>query len=396
MKDVTIAHVAVIGLDDVSYDCTVRCRDGRIVGIGPAQQFQPAPDEPLVDGAGCFLAPGFIDLHTHGLLTHLVDRGPGDVAGMSKALPRFGVTGFLPTVCPKSEGEDADHIQALAEAVSGGAAILGFHIEGPYMAVRGGLPEIATGKADPRRVQRLIDAAKPYRAVFSVSPEYPGIIDALLVMTQDGAPAFITHTAAGVEETEAAIAAGACHATHFYDAFPVPPETDAGVRPCGTVEAILADPDASVDFILDGVHVDPVAARMAWRCKGPDRLCLITDANVGTGLPPGRYEFLGGIEVSFSEPGGPARMTEKSHHPGALAGSGLTMDRAVRNAAAWLGLELPETIRLASANPARVLGLQDRKGRVARGYDADLVLLDENLHVRRTWVGGECRYNANA
>jgi N-acetylglucosamine-6-phosphate deacetylase len=210
-------------------------------------------------------------------------------------------------------------------------------------------------------------------------------------MSADGVPVFITHTKANVQQTTDAINAGVCHATHFYDVFPCPPVTDPGVRPCGAVEAVLADHHVSVDFILDGEHVDPIAVKMALQCKGPDRVCLITDANKGAGLPPGRYAALGS-EVDFKYPGAPARMTENTKHPGALAGSGLTMDRAVRNAIKMLSVDVPQAIRMASTNPAQVLRLAG-KGQIKEGFDADLVLLDNSLNVCNTWAGGVCRYS---
>ena len=131
---------------------------------------------------------------------------------------------------------------------------------------------------------------------------------------------------------------------------------------------------------------------MAIACKGPDRVCLITDANVGAGLPGGRYQFADQTEVEITGQGQPARLTETSRHPGGLAGSGLTMDLAVRNATEMLHVELSLAIRMASANPARVLGLEGSKGLVSEGYDADMVLLDDSLRVLRTWIGGECRF----
>ena len=210
-------------------------------------------------------------------------------------------------------------------------------------------------------------------------------------MAEGGTPVFITHTSADVAQTQAAIEAGACHATHLYDVFYAPPETDPGVRPCGAVEAILADPRASVDFLADGEHVDSTAMKVMLLCKGPDRICLITDANVGAGLPPGTYNF-GSNEITFAYEGAPARMTANSALPGALAGSGLTLNRAVANAMEMLGIDLPQAVRMASANPAAVLGLDGRKGQIKPGYDADLTLFDEDLTVRQTWVAGQRRF----
>jgi N-acetylglucosamine-6-phosphate deacetylase len=178
-----------------------------------------------------------------------------------------------------------------------------------------------------------------------------------------------------------------CHATHFYDVFPTPPVTEPGVRPSGAVEAILADSRVTVDFILDGEHVDPYVIKMAIACKGLDHVCLITDANKGAGLPPGRYHTIG-YEVEFRYPGAPARGTENAPYPGSLAGSGLTMDQGLRNSVNRLDVDLVQAVRMVSSNPTNVLKLKT-KGIIKEGYDADLVLLDKTLNVLSTWIGGK-------
>ncbi len=344
----------------------------------------------IIDGKGHYLCPGFIDLHIHGTHEYLVDNGIKDLGHICDILPQYGVTGFLPTVCPLPKGKDAEFLRTLSKAETSGTKILGFHLEGPFLAITGALPPEALGDADPERVKALIEAAKPYKAVFSISPDFEKITNLIPLMAQNNAPVFITHTKANVEQTQKAIKAGACHATHFYDVFYAPDETDPGVRHCGAVEAILADEQISVDFILDGEHVDSVAVKMALQCKGPDRVCLITDANVGAGNPPGRYQF-GNEEVEFKYLGGPARMTENSSHPGSLAGSGLTMNKAVKNAVEMLGVDLPLAIKMASSNPAGVLQI-DNVGRIEKGCKADLVLMDEQFNVIQTWINGNCCY----
>ena len=291
----------------------------------------------------------------------------------------------------KAESRGRSLSQKLSEVESTGAEILGFHLEGPFLCVTGALPREALGNADDQRIESLIAAAKPYPAIFSISPEFERITELIPVMAENNTPVFITHTRAGAKETQAAIEAGARHATHFYNVFYSPAEAEAGVRPCGAVEAILADDRVSVDFILDGEHVDPVAVKMALACKGPDGVSLITDASVGAGLPPGQYRGINNAEIEFAYPGGPARMVGN----GGLAGSGLTMDRVVRNAKQMLQVDLPQAIRMVSANPADVLGLQDRKGVIVEGYDADMVLLDDELQVIKTWVAGKCVFEKN-
>lgn len=387
--DLRIEHAAVITENAVLPDSSVEIGGGKILRILPAGAAADFPATRTVDARGRYLAPGFIDMHIHGMHNHLVDNGPEDLAAIAAILPRYGVTGFLPTVCPLPVGKDAQMVKRLASAAQcPGSAILGFHLEGPFLTLTGAIDKEALGPADPRRVEALIAAACPYPVVFSIAPDMPGIEPLIRIMSRTGAPVFMTHTQASVVETQRAIAAGACHATHFYNVFPVPPVTEGGVRPCGAVEAILAAPGVSVDFILDGVHVNPVAMQMALQCKGPDRVCLITDAMVGAGLPPGRHKF-GNQEVISTAIGAPARLYDcVNHKSGGLAGSGLTLNLAVRNAVALAGVSLPQAVRMASANPAQVLRLSNCKGRLVPGYDADLVLLDEALEVQQTWVAG--------
>lgn len=358
-------------------------REGRIISVDTLK-----PDSQFTDMGDAYILPGFIDLHIHGVHTSLVDDGAEALADICRILPQYGVTGFLPTVAPRSKGEDSAFLSSLAKTKTEGTEILGFHLEGPFLKITGALNSKAIGDSDTGRVNALINAAKPYKAIFSISPDVEEIENLIPLMAENDTPVFMTHTAANVVETQRAIALGASHATHFYDVFPCPPVTEPGVRPCGAVEAILADKRVSVDFILDGVHVDPVAVKMALACKaqGPGKVCLITDANVGAGLEPGRFVFGNSGEIYFSSKGSPARSAKDD----TLAGSGLTMDQALRNAMKWLDIDLVEASQLLSANPAKVLGVDDKKGKLALGYDADFVVMDDQLEVLQTWIHGKC------
>ncbi len=357
--------------------------------IASIDKSKPQNIDNFIDFEDFFVVPGFIDLHIHGLHYSLVDNGVEDLIDLCKSLPQYGVTGFLPTIAPLPKGEDAEFLSRLANAETFGAKILGFHLEGPFLKITGALNAEAISSAEESRVSMLIKAAKPYKAIFSISPDVEGIDDLIPLMARDNTPVFITHTAATVAQTQKAIELGACHATHFYDVFPCPEVTEPGVRPCGAVEAVLADERVSVDFILDGVHVDPVAVEMALRCKSGKlgKVCLITDANVGAGLSPGHFVFGNSGEIKFAYKGAPARSVKDN----TLAGSGLTMDQALKNAMKWLKIDLPQAVKLVSTHPAQVLRI-DHKGVLSPGYDADFVLLDNELNVVQTWISGECHY----
>ena len=383
MSSQIITHVNIVLPDRILEDHSLEIADGRIVRI-----FSGTSGGPALDGKGHYLCPGFIDLHIHAVCNHRLDSGPEALEHICGILPRYGITGFLPTFCPRPEGEDADFIGVCAAVQSRGSTIMGFHLEGPFVTLPGAMLPEALGHADIQRVRSLIDAARPHKAIFSIAPDFESIETLLPIMARDATPVFITHTQATAPQTQRAIELGACHATHFYDVFYPPAEVDCGVRPCGAVEAILASDKTTVDFILDGEHVDPVAVRMALQCLGPDRVCLITDANSGAGLPPGVYGR-GDQQIQHAYAGAPARRVRD----GVLSGSGLTMDRAVKNAVTMLGLDLPSAVKLASTNPARVLKLENT-GHIDTGMQADLVLMDADCRVLQTWVNGHCCFEA--
>ncbi len=387
MQALIIENVTVIQLEGLLENAAVLIEDSKIKQVSTAGGIRSENAE-VIDGGKRFLAPGFIDLHIHGTGRYLVDNGPDELSQLCRLMPKYGLTGFLPTICPLPKGRDDEFLSSVSEVESEGTQILGFHLEGPFLTLSGALPNVSGVDGKTERVHKLIKSAAPYKLTFSIAPDFPAILDLVDIMSDRGGPVFMTHTQANVQQTQAAIEAGVRHATHFYDVFPCPDVQDPGVRPCGAVEAVLADERVSVDFILDGEHVDPVAVKMALKCKGPDRVCLITDANVGAGMPTGKYKFNNRCEIQFHYEGGPARMTKN----GNLTGSGLTSDRAVRNAVKLLSVELPLAVRMASANPARVLGLENSKGQIKQGYDADLVLLDKSLNVLQTWIAGNSVY----
>jgi len=368
----------------VSGDLLVR--DGVVAGHG-TEHGAPPGDVVDVAGEGRLLTPGLIDVHTHGIGHNLYETGSEGLRSAARELARFGVTTILPTIIPRPDRPECfELLSDLAAAVPEirEVNVPGLHLEGPFMAVGGAACPTLPGDLDLLR--RLLESCGDRVTVMSVSPDTPGILPLITELRRRDIRVFLTHTRATVEQTEAALAAGACHATHFYTVFYAPPESDPGVRPSGAVEAILADAGATVDFIADGLHVHPAAIRAAVAAKGWSGVTLITDSNIGAGLPAGVYPTKWGFSVRVSPESAARHATENT-----LAGSALTMDRGMANLLRWLDQPPEQIWAMGTLNPARLLGLAG-KGHLDTGADADLVLWDEDLTAAMTWTKGALVY----
>ncbi|MES2697014.1 MAG: amidohydrolase family protein [Verrucomicrobiota bacterium] len=385
MSTQLIRHARIVQPGKAITEGDVLVREGRIVALG-AVEASAAAQATVVEARGRLLTPGLIDIHTHGIHHSLYENGVDGVKTAAKALGQFGVTTVLPTLIPKIADAWFQMVSEIAEALPSitDVNIPGLHIEGPFMAVGGAACPTLPG--DLPLLERILDASRGRLAAMSLSPDAPNIVPVIRRLRERNIPVFLTHTRANAEQTEAALEAGARHATHFYDVFYAPAETDPGVRPVGAVESILADPRASVDFIADGVHVHPTAIRAALAAKGWPGIILITDSNIGAGLASGIYDTPWGFQIRVS-PTTAARHAVKN----SLAGSALTMDRGMANLLAWLKIPAEQIWAMGTLNPARLLGL-DRKGRIEPGADADLVLWHDNLTPAYTWVNGNCVY----
>ncbi len=371
----------------------VRIHNGRIEERGNGAPPESLRALPHHDCGGNRLTPGLIDVHTHGLGMQGCEAGVEALDAISRMAPRFGVTSFYPTLVPQRRAPIEDLLDTLSGHPAGaaGADVPGLHLEGPFMALAGAACDTRPG--DVGLLDALLDAARGRIAIMSLSPEAEGVIPVIEHLVARGVRPFMTHTRASVSETEAAIRSGACHATHFYDVFPIPAETDPGVRPVGAVEAILADPAVTVDFIADGCHVHPVAIRAALAAKGWQGLALISDSNIGAGLDSGVYDTPWGYPVRVATGCGARVESPGTALHGQLAGSALTMDEGMRNLLGWLP-QLPDyqVWAMGTATPARIMGLSDR-GRLLPGCRADLVEWDANGEVLRTWIQGTCQYD---
>jgi N-acetylglucosamine-6-phosphate deacetylase len=361
--------------------------DGRIAALNPET---PPANAVKIDGLGRLLTPGLIDVHTHGIhqFRYHHDTPAEDFTAAARVLGGYGTTCVFPTIVPGPESNLATRLSRLPAALPqpGVACMPGLHLEGPFVALGGAA--CATLPGDLKLLDDLVAACVGRLSIMSISPEQENILAVIQRLRERQIIPFITHTRASVEQTVAAINAGAMHATHFYDVFPVPEETDPGVRPVGAVEAILADRRVSVDFICDGVHVHPMAIRAAVAAKGWCGVILVTDSNIGAGLEPGEYDTPWGYKVRVSAGNGVRHSTRNF-----LAGSALTMNVGLKNLLRWLDLPPEQIWAMGTLNPARLLGLK-QKGRMAVGADADLVLWDENLLPVKTLVAGQCIYES--
>ena len=336
----------------------------------------------VIDAGGDWLLPGFIDLHTHG--GGGVDINHADVAALG-TLGRFfatqGVTGYLPTIVTDTLEQTLDCLAVLAAAQSQpvpGPRILGAHLEGPYLA-----PEYAG--AAPRDLLRppaiadlalYHDAFRGGRLHLTVAAELPGMPDFIAAARTLGMSVALGHTGATYETTRACIAAGATIATHTFNGMKLPHQH----APAAT--GAILESDLYCEAICDGRHLHPGMVRLLLKCQGPDRVIAVTDSIAAAGLPDGEY-FLGVNTIQVKD--GDAWLKDGTSR----AGSTLTMAAALRNLAAWTNRPFPEVAPLLTRNPAAALGLGDRKGRLAVGFDADLVQLDLTGAVRRTIVGGD-------
>lgn len=368
----------------------VLVQDGRIVAIGTVDQ-EKARGAKVEEGGGRLLTPGLIDVHTHGITQFLFEGGPEGLRNAAQALGQFGVTTVTPTLVPPNFALGSKKVWL--ENLAATAAVIptietvhipGLHLEGPFLAITGA--GCATMDGDLGLLEEILEAGGGKISVMSISPETPNILPVIRRLREKGIKVFLTHTRASVAQSVAALDAGATHATHFYDVFYPPAETDPGVRPVGAVESVLAHPKATVDFIADGIHVDPMAIRAAVAAKTWAGVVLITDSNIGAGSPPGIYETPWGFSVRVSPKEAARRIGDN-----ALAGSALTMDRGMANLLNWLSLP-PELVwAMGTLNPARVLGLPS-KGRLQPGADADLVLWEEDITPAKTWLRGRYTY----
>ena len=398
MEAFRIVGGKVVLEDRVVENGTVAAVGGRIIYAGPAEGFGeeiyasrevgrlPAAAFSTYDAAGGWVFPGFIDVHVHGGGgSDAMNATAGALERIARIHGRHGTTGFLATTMTAAHKDVCGAARAVRDTVAAcerapweGARLLGLHLEGPYLnPKRAGAQDPALMRpAVPEELREIAEILGDALRLVTLAPEIEGGMAALRFFCSAGAVVSLGHTDADTDQARAAFRAGARHVTHMFN----------GMRPLhhrdpGIAGVALLEEGAVCKVIADGIHLHPDAIRLLFRIKGADGLCLITDAIEATGMPEGIYQ-LGGLEVRVQD--GACRLTSN----GSLAGSVLTMDRAVGYVVEVVGLPVVAAARMAALVPARQLRLADRKGSLRVGKDADIAVLDSGFRAVATWVEG--------
>lgn len=361
----------------------VLCAQGRIEAVGSHLEAQGAR---VVDCGGQRLVPGFIDAHTHGAAG--VDVNAADEDGLEKIAAFFasqGTTAWNASVLTDTEETTLrclSCICAVQKRRGYGAQLLGAHLEGPFLApeYKGAMPEHLLQKGSAALLRRYQSAFEGVVRYLTVSPEVEGVPE-MIAQVKDEVPVAIGHSGADYATAMEAIRMGARCATHTFNAMRLFHQHEPAIM------GAVMESDVWCEAICDGRHLHPGSVRLLLKCKGWDRVIAVTDSIMAAGLPDGNYR-LGVNNVIVKD--GDAKLADA----GTRAGSTLTMIQALRNLIRFTGHPLEDVLPLLSENPAAALRLDDRKGKIQPGFDADLVVLGAQLDVVTTIVGGQTVYTA--
>lgn len=357
--------------------------DEHILVFGTREEVSVPEGARHLDFPDAVLAPGFIDIHIHGGNGHdVMETSNSALTAIEQGMLKHGVTSYLATTVTAPLPETLRSLEHLGKAVRtkesrGGAKLLGIHLEGPFIshARRGVHPPENLLQPSPELLHKLHGASDGTVRMMTIAPELEGSLETIREAKRLGIESSLGHSNATFTEANAGIAAGARHATHTFNAM-----RPLDHREPGILGAVLSDDRVTADVIADGLHVAPSIIKLLLAAKGIDHAILITDAISATGMPDGKYK-LGGFAVQVTG--------DRCDLDGKLAGSVLTLDRAVRNVMDFVPLGLQNAVRLATLNPARFLGVTEERGTIAPGRIADLVVLSQKGNVVAAMAAGQ-------
>lgn len=360
-------------------DAVLLVEDGRIARVGRRDAVTLPPGAREYDARGLTVVPGFVDVHIHGAGGRDVMEGDAAALGtVAETVARYGTTTLVATTVTASQDATCRSLEAMARHIRTQpkpssrpvAHYTGIHLEGPFLshARRGVQPGEWIVPPSVEVLRQLLAAADGQARILTLAPEVPGALEVVAEARKAGLVVGVGHTDATHAQAHAAFERGASHGVHVFNAM-----RPFAHRETGVIGAILTDRRVTAELIADGVHVDAPAMQILVASKGCDRVVLVSDATAATGMADGNYQ-LGPLQVTVT--GGVCRNAQ-----GNLAGSTLTLDRALRNIVA-LGVPLKDAVKMLTVNPARVLGLEKSIGTIAPGANADLVLLDSSLNIK--------------
>jgi N-acetylglucosamine-6-phosphate deacetylase len=385
---VTAIHASrILTPQEEILDSVILVEGGRITAIGHRDEVKIPEGAADYVASGMTVVPGFVDVHIHGAGGHDVMEANADALDrITSTVALHGTTSIVATTVTAPVDQTCKSLEGIAQYIRAhenseenprlAAEILGIHLEGPFIsrARRGVHPPDAIARPSLEIFEKFRKAADGLVRILTVAPELPGALELIAAAVASGIVVAIGHTDADYEQTMAAVKAGARHTVHFYNAMRPFSHRDPGV-----IGAILTDPEVTAEVIADGVHVAGPAIQVLLGTKGFDTVILVSDGTAATGMPDGPFR-LGNFEMIVKD--GICRNAE-----GKLAGSTLTLDRALRFVVS-LGVPLVDAVRMATVLPARRLGLAGKKGILAVGADADLVVLTPDLRVAGVMTRG--------
>ncbi|MGQ9455425.1 MAG: N-acetylglucosamine-6-phosphate deacetylase [Armatimonadota bacterium] len=379
MNTLVVRNGLVLLADGRIDQCDVLMESGIITEIGAGLR---ASRE--IDASGCYVVPGLIDLHMHGIEKESVSLGSLEEVAHIEA--SRGATTFYPTLFapPEEIASQLRRHRLETDELRAVTCVPGFRLESPYLArASGGLPRDCA-PISRELTDMLLEAGGGHIKIWDISPELPGAPAQIAELSERGVVVSLAHTSASIQQASKAVDAGARLVTHLFDTFELPVETEPGAYPAGLVDYILVEDRLTCEIIGDGTHVHPILVEKALRCKTPERLAFVTDSNLGAGLPAGRYELpMGWGLAEVKGPNDGVRLVDRGME---LCGSALTPIDAFRNVIRLFGKDLVEASWLCSRTPARVMGLN--KGELSPGKDADLIVLERGLELVCTVAGG--------
>lgn len=376
-----IKNCNIIYLDRIEKG-SILVENGKIKAINPASYNTVE----VIDGEGLYLSPGFIDVHIHGAGGYDTMDGTYEAINeISKTIVKHGTTSFTPTTMTVAISDIRKSMEAIKEAKlngTDGANVLGAHLEGPFISGKAIGAQNPNFLAEPtlENFKAMVGDCEDAVVSITIAPEIPGAKELAKELSRKGIVCSIGHTKATYSEAMEGIKCGFSHATHLFNAM-----TPFTHREPGVVGAIF-DSDITTETISDGIHISYPSLRIAYKQKTTDKVLLVTDAMMACCMPDGMYT-LGGQDVVVKE--GAARLVS-----GSLAGSVLTLDKAVYNVYKNVGYPLHEAVKMATYNAAKHCKVDNKKGLIKEGYDADLLLFDDEINIKKVFVGGKEVYSA--